>query len=153
MVRLASGRGLALAGLLALAATSVASPARADEPEAAPPAPIVPPRLLTSVAAPYPADAEGDAVVTLAVSVDAAGAVEDVRVLEGYEPFASAAIESVRGARFVPASRDGRAIAATVRFRVDFTKPAPEPAPAPEPEPEPEPADSSEAPSPRPAPR
>lgn len=94
---------------------------------------IVPPRLISSITAPYPAGAEGDASVLLAVSVGATGNVDDVRVLEGVEPFATAAIESMKNARFVPASRDGNAIAATVKFRVDFTKPKmAEPPPAPE---------------------
>lgn len=156
--RLGPARELALSVLFALAAVAVAPRAHADPPDAPSEGQIVPPRLLSSVAAPYPADAEGDAVVTLAVSVGVSGDVEDVRVLEGFEPFASVAVESVRGARFVPAARDGRPIAATVRFRVDFTKPPPAPAPAPEPEPEPEPpagaapTGASPAPAPRPPP-
>lgn len=77
----------------------------------------------------------------LAVSVGVTGNVDDARVLEGFEPFASAALESVRGARFVPATRDGAPVAATVRFRVDFTKPvAPPPPPPPPPDPDPDPA-------------
>ncbi|MBX3206696.1 MAG: energy transducer TonB [Labilithrix sp.] len=158
MVRPAWGRGLVLALTLALAATPRSAFARADEPEAPSTSQLVAPQLLTPIAAPYPPGAEGDAVVMLAVSVNAAGAVEDVRVLEGFEPFASVAVESVRGARFVPASRDGKAIAATVRFRVDFTKPPPAPAPPPEPDPTPDPdpevpADAPAEGAPPPAPR
>src|SRR4051794_29328758 len=84
---------------------------------------IVPPRLLTPVVAPYPAGAEGDAAVTLAVTVDASGNVADVRVLDGIEPFGAAAIESMHDARFVPGTREGRPVPVVVRFRVDFTKP------------------------------
>jgi TonB family protein len=124
----------------------------ADEPESTV-RQIIPPRLLTPISAPYPGGAEGDAAVVLAVSVDAAGNVSDVRVLEGIEPFAAVALESVRGARFVPATQEGIPIAATVRFRVDFTKPlAPKPGPEDEPEPAPEPASSDSVSGPPPPP-
>jgi TonB family protein len=140
---------------LGLLATPLAH-AASDEPEPSAPQ-IIPPRLVTSVVAPYPTGAEGEAAVTLAVSIDASGNVEDIRVLEGFEPFASVAIESVRGARFVPATREGRPIGATVRFRVDFAKPPPPSPPAPEPDSNPEPPPSSAEPSPpptaRPAPK
>ncbi len=134
-------RALVLALLSLGVATS--SLVRADELD--PPAAIVAPRLVTSIVAPYPAGAEGDAAVVLAVTVGITGNLEDVRVLEGVEPFASAAMESVRGARFVPATRDGKPVAATVRFRVDFTKPVapPPPPPAAPPEPDPAPSDPS----------
>jgi TonB family protein len=136
--------------LLACVAPNVA---RADD-EPPPAVQIVPPRLLTSIVAPYPVGAEGDASVMLAVSVDASGQVSDLRVLEGFEPFASAALESVRGARFVPATREGKPISVTVRFRVDFTKPAaPPPPPAPDPDPTPEPTpDGATPPAPPPPP-
>jgi hypothetical protein len=76
----------------------------------------------------------------LAVSIDPVGTVVDVRVLEGFEPFASTAIESVRGARFIPATRAGKPISVTVRYRIEFTKPVAAPPPPPEPEPTTDPA-------------
>ena len=146
MIRRVACARRALALLLFLSGVATSRPVHADEPEprddsaGSEPAAIVAPRLLTSIVAPYPVGAEGDAAVMLAVSVGVTGNVDDIRVLEGYEPFASAALESVRSARFVPASRDGKPIAATVRFRVDFTKPAPAPPPPPPPPPsEPDP--------------
>lgn len=106
-----------------------------DEPPPAADEPVVPPRLLAPVQAPYPEDADGDAFVIVAVTVAADGSVQSARVLEGVEPFAARAIESVGAARFVPATRGGRAIAATVRFRIDFKKVAPPPPPPPPDEP------------------
>ncbi len=128
------GRALAFAAVV----LGVAAPgrARAEEPPASA---IVPPQLLGPIRAPYPPDGEGDAVVVLAVSVGVSGTVDDVRVLEGFEPFAAVAVANVREARFTPATRDGRPIAVTVRFRVDFTKPPPPAPPPPDPEPEPDP--------------
>jgi len=87
----------------------------------------------------YPEGAEGDAVVVVAVTVGATGAVEGARVLEGAEPFASRAVEAISAARFIPATRGGKPIAATVRFRIDFTKTAPPPPPPPLPLPLPPP--------------
>jgi TonB family protein len=134
----------------ALAVGSLLSPGSAkaaDDPPESAPSQIVPPRLLTELSTPYPVGAEGDAAVVLAVSVDAAGNVADVRALEGIEPFATTAVDSVRGARFVPATRDGTPIAATVRFRIEFKKPLapyePPPEEPPAEAPEPAPAETS----------
>jgi hypothetical protein len=111
-----------------------ASPAAADEA----------PRVVSPVAPTYPPGEEGDASVLLVVTVDREGRARDVRVLEGREPFASVAANAVGGARFAPATRGGEPIAATIRFRVDFTKPQPSEPPAaaidavdPEPDPDP----------------
>ncbi|HSO39763.1 MAG TPA: TonB family protein [Labilithrix sp.] len=134
-----SVRTLAALALLA-AFTGAARPSRADD--APPPAqePIVPPRLLAPVQAGYPDGAEGNAYVVVAVTVAADGRVQGARVLEGVEPFAGRAVEAVGAARFVPATRGGVPIAATIRFRIDFAKAAPPPPPPPEEAPAPSPA-------------
>jgi TonB family protein len=98
---------------------------------------IVPPRLLAPIQAPYPDDAEGDTYVVVAVTVAPDGSVQSARVVEGIEPFAGRAIEAVGAARFVPATRGGKPIAATVRFRIDFAKAPPAVLPAPPPSSEP----------------
>lgn len=101
-----------------------------DDPPPAVDEPVVPPRLLAPVQAAYPDGAEGDAFVVVAVTVAPDGTVQTARILEGLEPFAGRAIEAVGVARFVPAMRGGKPIAATVRFRIDFAK-APPPPPVP----------------------
>ena len=100
-----------------------------DEPSPAEAEAIVPPRLLTPVQAAYPEGAEGSAFVVVAVTVGSDGSVQSARVLEGAEPYAARAIESVGPARFIPATRGGKPIAATIRFRIDFAKVAPPPPP------------------------
>lgn len=120
-----------VATLVALVVTVAAAPAAAQEPE------LVPPRLTSAITPSYPAGAEGDASVVLAVTVDADGSVREAHVVSGEEPFASAAVAAVSAARFVPAAREGKPIAATVRFRIDFTRPA-TPAPPIVPPPEPD---------------
>jgi TonB family protein len=129
---------------LAIAAAAlflVATPVFARQPEPAPPGEaIVPPRPIDPIAPSYPEGAEGDASVLLEVRVESDGTPSDVRAVEGAEPFASKAIEAVRRTRFAAATRAGAPTAATIRFRVDFTKPPPPPEPEPAAEPEPAPA-------------
>jgi len=117
--------------------------ARADEddpPEAPaapapePEEPVVPPKLLGNVTPVYPEDEEGDAYVVVAVTVAANGSVDAVRVIEGFDPWASRAVEAVYQAKFAAATRGGKPLAAVIRFRIDFTKvvaPPPKPVPPP----------------------
>ncbi|MCA9594790.1 MAG: TonB family protein [Myxococcales bacterium] len=78
----------------------------------------------------YPQGAQGDAVVVLEIVVDADGAVRDVTVVSGSPPFSDVALASARRWTFSPAKRDGKPMAARIRFEVRFTEPPP---PAPEP--------------------
>src|SRR5688500_10871674 len=97
-----------LAAPLATALALAPVHARADDPPPdgapAPPAPpipaIVPPRLLAPVEAAYPPDAHGPGAVILTITVDPEGRVREARVTQGDEPFATAAVEAVRAARF-----------------------------------------------------
>jgi hypothetical protein len=61
----------------------------------------------------------------LAVTINADGTVRKATAIDGDEPFASAAATAVVGWRFEPARRDGKAIAAVVRFEVAFHAAAP----------------------------
>jgi TonB family protein len=56
---------------------------------------------------PYPPAAVGDALVLLEVTVGKDGRVTGPRMLQGSEPFASAARDTARQWRFRPACRDG----------------------------------------------
>lgn len=134
-----------LLGLLAFAPRVAA----AQEPPAAD-APIVPPRPSGPIQASYPDGAEGDAFVVVAVTIAVDGSVQNARVLEGVEPFAGRALEAIAAARFVPATRGGVPIAATIRFRIDFAKAAPPP-PVPEPAAPPPAPDADVLPPPAPA--
>lgn len=98
---------------------------------------VVPPRLATAPEVPYPDGASGDATVLLTLTVNSDGSVRQAQATRGEEPFASAAVRAAQGFRFVPATRDGVPIAATIRFEVAFQAPV---AAAPPPEPEPPPA-------------
>src|SRR5689334_21693866 len=82
----------------------------------APKADVVPPRLISEATVEYPAEAQGDALVVLAITVNVDGSVRAVRAIEGVEPFASSAIRAAEAWRFEPATRNGRPVAAIIRF-------------------------------------
>ena len=85
----------------------------------------------------YPQGASGEASVALELTLDAAGNVTTAALLEGAEPFAARALEAVKAWKFQPATRDGKPIAAKIRFMVRFVPPRdveePEPAATPAP--------------------
>jgi TonB family protein len=135
-----------LATLLATAQLAAQAPAATSEASQAERArQIVPPTPLFTPLA-YPEEGRGQATVVLEVTIDAGGAVIDARVLSGDAPFREAASAAVRSWRFTAALRDGRAVAARIRYAVEFTPPAPAPAPAPEPGPTPDTASALERP-------
>lgn len=107
-----------------------AEPTRAaGEPSDEAPAPVVtPPRVLRHTVT-YPDGATGSASVLLELVVDRDGSVTSVEVVEGREPFGSAAARSALGWSFEPARRDGQAVAARIRFQLDYDAP-PEPVPS-----------------------
>jgi TonB family protein len=82
------------------------------------------PELQTFVQADYPAEAAArgeEAVVTLTIDLDAAGAVEDVKVVEAPSPaFAEAAVKAARGFVFSPAEVDGAPAPVTITYRYQF---------------------------------
>jgi hypothetical protein len=109
-----------------------------NAPEAAPaaseaaPAPervVTPPRVIAADVT-YPADAAGAATVLLEFVVDRDGAVSAIDVIEGEQPFASAAARGAVHFRFEPALRDGQAVPARIRFELRFTPPEPPVIPA-----------------------
>ena len=106
--------------------TALAAPAAAGTPDTLD---VVPPAAIQAAQVSYPPGAQGNAVVVLEVIVDEEGRVSEARVVDGEEPFASAALDAVRPSTFAPARRQGQAVAARIRIRVEFHAPAPIPTP------------------------
>jgi TonB family protein len=113
---------------------------------AQPNANVVPPTVVSHVDAVYPPAALAErkhADVVLAVTVDADGHVSKIDVLESGGPVLDeAAIVAARQWMFVPAKRDGQAVASRIRVPFHFAPPAPPPelvTPPPPAEPELEP--------------
>lgn len=102
-------------------------------PKAPVPAPVIVMPEALSTPLDYPPGAEGEASVTLELTLSAAGDVTHATVIEGQEPFAARATESAKAWRFRPATRDGKPVAAKIRFLVRFVPPrdVPEPEPTP----------------------
>ena len=110
----------------------VASPARAQAPPPPPPpAGVTAPVVVQHVDAVYPPSAlaaRRHADVVLTVTVDADGHVSKVDVAEsGGADLDEAAIVAARQWTFVPALRDGKAVASRIRMPFHFAPPAPAP--------------------------
>lgn len=140
----------AAACALVLAQLTAAGSALAD--------PVVVPPHLDQVPAPEGPDSESDVTVELELTVTAAGAITDVRVVSPSRPgWDEAALEAMRAATATPATKDGVKVAARVRYAMVFPRTAAPPAPAATPDPAPAdaPADAAPAaaaPSPAPPP-
>ena len=114
-------------------ATASAPPASAPPATAA--AAIEPPKLVSEPEVDYPAGAHGDKTVVVVVLINALGFVADVTPEDKEEPFASAAVATVKQWKFEPATRAGNAIPARIKLEVVFRAPVvtetpPEPEPA-----------------------
>lgn len=109
--------------------------ARAQDPWSpasdAAPSQVTPPRAVERVEAQYPSDAlteRREAQVELLVTVLADGSVGDIEIVgSGGADFDEAAVAAVRRWRFVPAQRDGEAIASRIRVPFRFELPEAEP--------------------------
>ncbi len=93
---------------------------------------VEPPSRLDHGTVPYPPTGIGSASVVLDLVIDRDGSVAEWHLVDGSEPFATAAIDAAKGWRFAPAMRGGRRTQARIRMRIDFAAPAPVP-PLPEP--------------------
>ncbi|HMI85391.1 MAG TPA: energy transducer TonB [Polyangiaceae bacterium] len=122
--RAAASAALALASMVGNAAAEPPPP----PPESAPTpgaeaSDLTPPSLAAPAEVPYPEGAHGDAIVVLMLTVGRDGAVAEVRAIEGDEPFASSATAAAGAWKFEPAQRRGQAVAARIRFEVQFHEP------------------------------
>jgi hypothetical protein len=120
----------AASGLLALLLVTSPAIGRA---QSAPTAPIA----QGSTDVPYPAGAQGDAVVLLELLIEKDGSVASAEVTEGAAPFADHARSAVLTWRFTPARQGDSPVAARIRARVEFHRPPPAAPPLPLPAPSP----------------
>ena len=115
--------------LAAVAVIAVPSPVTyADTPAPAPAAPVVvPPALVKFVPAPYPDGVEPrdeEVAIELELIVGADGTVSDAKVIAGAgDAFDTAALTAARAFVFTPATKDGVAMAARIRYRYIFERP------------------------------
>jgi TonB family protein len=93
-----------------------------QKPQEAPPD-VTAPNLRSSPDVAYPEGAQGDAIVMLELTVAVDGSSQDVTVVSGAEPFASAARTAATAWQFDPATRGGTPTPARIRFEVRFKEP------------------------------
>lgn len=121
-------------GLIGRGARAEEPPRPATPPATSAPPQVVPPRALGAPVT-YPEGGQGDARVVLELTIGANGRVLTAKVVEGAEPFAAAALGATSGWTFEPALRNGKPVAAKIRFEATFVgevKAAePEPPPVP----------------------
>lgn len=102
-----------------------------DAPDGGAPEPprVTPPRLIEAPEVTLPEGAEplpDDAAVELQITISADGSVQEALVLEPLrEDIDALVLAAAHQMRFEPATRDGEAIPARVRFRYRITPPAP----------------------------
>jgi TonB family protein len=98
------------------------------------PAPALEPPHPLRTPVEYPEQGEGDAEVVVEILVTVDGSIADASVVSGAPPFDEAALRAVRAWKFEPARRDGRPVAARIRYTLRF-EPARDEGPAGEPSP------------------
>jgi TonB family protein len=110
---------------------AAATEPESEEPseQAAPAAPIAPPKVRSAPIV-YPPGETRAATVMLELVIERDGSVALVQVLSGDEPFASAARDAALRWRFEPALRGAEPVRARIRFEVAYAPPEPVPAPA-----------------------
>jgi hypothetical protein len=79
------------------------------------------PELLEPLRPEYPANGTSDARVLLRLSLDTTGRVVKTEVVDGIEPFTSAAVRAAEHARFLPARRGDEPVSAVITIQVDFS--------------------------------
>ncbi|MFZ5477977.1 MAG: TonB-dependent receptor plug domain-containing protein [Myxococcota bacterium] len=128
--------------LLALTTAAIAQDAPPPAPDAPPPDPrpppttigvtepvFLPPALTAPMVPTWPPDVpiapdQAPVGVDLELLVDEKGAVEEVKVVAGEEPFASAAVALAKGTTFQPATEDGAPVAVWVPVHLEYLPPA-----------------------------
>ncbi|HSO33541.1 MAG TPA: TonB family protein [Labilithrix sp.] len=127
-MRARAGRTVVLGFLLATFAAP-ASLALAQEAPAAPPAGLVPPKLVQGATPEYPESKQASAEkasVTLSLTIARDGSIESVAVTTSAgTAFDDAAVAAAKKLVFSPATRDGKAITARIPYRFDFAFEAP----------------------------
>jgi protein TonB len=82
-----------------------------------------PPTVVSSSEPVYPAMAMGPGTVVLAVSIDDAGEIEDVKVIKDSAAFRSSALDAIKKWKFKPAMLEGKPVPSVVPVAFSFSWP------------------------------
>ena len=109
----------------------IAASVLAQTPHGASPAhTLVPPVLESDPSVPFPAGETEDVSVVLTLTISVDGSVRFAVPAEDHRPFSSLATDAALTWHFQPATRDGIAVAAKVKFEINFHPPKLEQPPA-----------------------
>jgi TonB family protein len=107
-------------GVFTLSCLLAVTLAKTQEPST----PSFEPATVVSSAEPvYPSMAMGSGTVVLAVSIDAEGEIQDVKVTKGSEAFNSSALKAIKEWKFKPAMLEGKPVASVVPVAFSFSWP------------------------------
>jgi TonB family protein len=79
-----------------------------------------PATVVSSVDPVYPENAMGSGTVVVTVSLDAAGEIQQVKVIKGSEGFDSSALEAIREWKFKPAMLEGKPVPSAIPVAFSF---------------------------------
>ncbi len=82
-----------------------------------------PATVTASVTPVYPETAINPGTVVVSVNLDAAGEIENVKIIKGSPPFDSAALAAIKKWRFKPATLDGKPVPSVVPVAFSFAWP------------------------------
>lgn len=82
-----------------------------------------PPTVVSSSEPVYPVMAMGSGTVVLGVRIDAAGEIQDVKVIKDSEGFRSSALDAIKKWKFKPAMLDGKPVPSVVPVAFSFSWP------------------------------
>lgn len=100
--------------LTCLFAVTLAKPEAPSTPK------FVSPTVVSSVTPVFPETAMGGGTVVVSVSLDAAGEIQDVKILKSSGGFESSALEAIKQWQFKPATLDGKPIPSTLPVAFSF---------------------------------
>ena len=106
--------------VLILSCLLAATLARTKEPAASA---FEPPEVASSTEPVYPAMAIGSGTVVLAVSLDADGTVQNVKVVKDSEGFRSSALDAIMDWKFKPATLNGKPVPSVATVAFSFSWP------------------------------
>jgi protein TonB len=82
-----------------------------------------PPTVVSTSEPVYPALAVGSGTIVLAVSIDAEGEMQDVKIIKDTDGFRSSALDAIKKWKFKPAMLEGKPVPSVIPVAFSFSWP------------------------------